>query len=325
VGVQETEQGGLDGGEAQRRRVRDGVAAGVGAFTLWGLSPIYWKFLVQIGPFEVLAHRILWAMLFLGGWLAGRKRLGLVLGSLRDPKILRPLILSTLLIAVNWMLFIWAVSVDRVLDASLGYYLNPLMSVALGFFLLKESLSKPQWLAVALAALGVGYMTLSVDTFPWISLTLALSFAAYGYVRKIIPVESLDGLFVETLLTAPPALAFLLWLEWTGQGEFIGLDLIVMALLIFAGPVTLIPLLLFNLAARRVRLSTVGLTQYLAPTIQFFLAVYLYGEPFTTGHLITFALIWTGLVIYSVDGVVRDRRLRARRRLAAETAAHEAH
>ncbi len=288
-----------------------GAGAAIGAFTLWGISPAYWQLLLQVGAFEVLVHRIFWSAAFLGGIISSGKGFRPIAEQLRRPKVLRLLCISTVLIAINWLLFIWATMNGRVLDASLGYFINPLASVAIGAVLLGERLNRPQQVAVALAALGVGVLSFDLTTFPWISLTLAITFAFYGYVRKTVEIEAIEGLFVETVLVAPIAIGYWIWLEVTGTSHFISGGLWFTFLLVFAGPFTSIPLMLYNIAARRLRLASVGLAQYIAPSIHFILAVS-YGETITLRHLITFALIWAGLAIYTGDAIRQEAKLRRR-------------
>jgi chloramphenicol-sensitive protein RarD len=302
-------------GTEDRARTRAGAASAIGAFSLWGISPAYWRFFLQFGAFEVLVHRIIWAAIFLGGIIALREGFRPIIEQVKRPRVLKLLCISTVLIAINWLLFIWATMNGRVLDASLGYFMNPLANVAIGAWLLGERLNKPQMTAVALATIGVVILSTNISTIPWISLTLAITFAFYGYVRKTVEIEAIEGLFVETLLVTPIALGFFIWLEVTGNGNFFSNGFWFMLLLIFAGPFTSIPLVLYNIAARRLTLASLGITQYIAPTIHFILAVS-YGEAITTRHLITFGLIWAGLAIYTGDAIHRETKLRRRMRPA---------
>ena len=295
----------------ERARVRKGAAAAIGAFTAWGLSPIYWRLFIQFGAVEVLVHRILWSAVFLGGIIASRRGFRDIREQLKRPKVLRLLCISPVLIAINWMLFIWATMNDRVLDASLGYFMNPLVNVAIGAALLGERFNRLQMVAVGLAALGVINLSLDLTTFPWIPLTLAFTFAFYGYVRKTVEIEAVEGLFVETILVTPIALGFFIWLEVTGHGHFFSGGLLFTFLLVFAGPFTSVPLMLYNYAARRLRLTSIGIAQYIAPSIHFILAVS-YGETITARHLITFGLIWTALAIYTGDAIRQEAQLRRR-------------
>ncbi|MAW81610.1 MAG: protein RarD [Parvularcula sp.] len=290
--------------------VRLGLICGVFAYGLWGILPVYLKALVAVDPMEIVGHRILWSVPFGALILTFRKQWRETLKAFASPRMTMLLGFSAAVIAGNWLLYVWAVASEHILQASLGYYINPLMFVAAGVFVLKEKLNRAQITAVALAALGVCVLTFGAGVFPWVSLVLALSFTAYGYVRKMLDIGGMPGLFIETALLSPFALVFLIWFSQAqglafGQGD-IGMD----ALLILAGPVTVVPLLLFALAARRLRFSTLGFLQYIGPTGQFFLGLY-YGEPFTPYHAVCFGLIWTALAIFSLDAVRQNRRMRA--------------
>lgn len=302
---------GADPTPEERARTRVGAASAIGAFTLWGFSPAYWRLFLQFGALEVLVNRIIWSVVFLGILISTRGGFAPIIQQLKRHRVLRLLCISTVLIGINWLLFIWATMNDRVLDASLGYFINPLASVAIGAWLLGERLNRPQQVAVVFAVLGVLVLSTNLSTFPWISLTLATTFAFYGYVRKTVEIEALEGLFVETLLVTPIALGYFIWIAVTGQGHFITGGLMFTLLLVFAGPFTSIPLMLYNIAARRLRLASVGLAQYIAPSLHFVLAVS-YGETITTRHLITFGLIWTGLIIYTADAIRQETMLRRR-------------
>jgi chloramphenicol-sensitive protein RarD len=274
------------------------------AYGWWGLTPLYWRALVEVPALEILAHRVVWTLVLVSLllWLAGGWRD--VRQVLADPRRFAALALSGGLLAVNWLIFIWAVNSDQVLAASLGYYLNPLINVALGAVVLRERLARPQWLAVVIAAFGVGYMAFELRSLPWISVALAISFAIYGLIRKTVPVSSLGGLEVEMLVLAPLALGFVAWLELDGHGAFARLDLlgpVAGVLLVGSGVATALPLIWFASAARRLRLSTVGLFQYLAPSLNFVLAVALFGEAFTASHAVTFGCIWLACVLYAVS------------------------
>lgn len=283
---------------------RKGVALGLSAYLLWGFLPVYFKLLGEVLPTEVVAQRVLWSVLFLAGLIFARRRWSQLRAAIGNPKALRILALSALLIGANWLIYIWAIGAKHVLETSLGYFLNPLVNVVMGVVLLKERLTCAQGVAVALAAIGVSVLAVGASAGLWISLSLAGTFATYGLLRKIAPVESLEGLMVETMLLAPFAALYLLWLGARGDMSF-GTELDLSLLLALGGVVTAVPLLLFAAGARRLRYSTLGLLQYVAPTIQFLLAVLAYGEPLTTAHLICFALIWTGLAIYAADSLRR--------------------
>ncbi len=290
---------------------RLGAAYALGAFFLWGISPLYFKAVDQVPIFEVLAHRILWSVIFLFLLLTAGRRWALLRAALREPRTLTMLMLSTLVVSVNWFFFIWAIANDRVLESSLGYYINPLVNVLLGTIFLRERLTKWQMVAVGLAAIGVLNLTLQVGTLPWVSLLLASTFGIYGLIRKTIKVESVDGLFVETSIVLPLAVGYLVYLAINGQAAFGSLDLQTDLLLIAAGLVTAIPLIWFTSGARRLNYSTVGLFQYLAPTCQFLLAVLAFGEAFTWAHVVTFSCIWTALAIYSTQSWMVARRQRS--------------
>lgn len=287
-----------------------GVIYGASAYVTWGIIPIFWKFLEQVGEVgavEIVAHRIVWTLVFAVAALAIWQRLPRLWFALKNPRIVLALSLSALLIAVNWGLFIWAVTADRIIDTSLGYYINPLVSFVLGVVWLGERLTKLQLVAVGLAVLGVINQTVAVGYLPWISLALAFSFGFYGLIRKMVPVESLEGLTVEALLLAPLSLGYIVYLATAGAGAFLAQGISLDALLILAGPFTAIPLLLFAAGARLVRLSTMGFLQYLAPSISLLIAVFLYDEPFTQAHAVTFALIWSALALVTWEALRRDR------------------
>jgi len=289
-----------------------GAAMALVAYAMWGLLPIYWKLLQSVPALEVLAHRIVWSLGFIAALLWARKAWGKTVGALRDPKTRYWMLLSTSLIATNWGIFIWAVSVDRVTEASLGYYINPLLNVALARVFLGESLRPLQGLAVLLACVGVAYLTLARGSLPWISIVLAVSFAIYGLVRKRTPVGAVEGLAIETGLVTPLALLFLA-LQSPPFGRLVTDGPTIAALLVLSGIVTALPLLAFAGAARRLRYTTLGMVQYLAPTLQLGCAVLLYGEPFEAAHAVTFGLIWVAVALYLVD-LFRLRRANAAQR-----------
>jgi chloramphenicol-sensitive protein RarD len=282
---------------------RVGLAAAVSAYLLWGFLPIYLKMLAPAGPLEVLAHRALWALPTMAIALACVGRLRAALAQVARPAALGALAATALLIAVNWLIYIYAVQYGRVLEASLGYYINPLVSVALGVLVLRERLSLTGWIALGLAATGVVNQIVLVGEPPFISLALAFSFAAYGYLRKVAKVDAGPGLLAETALLAPFAIAGIVWFEATGSGHaFDGARLA--SLLVLAGPVTALPLFLFALGARRLPLVAIGILQFIAPSIQFAVAL-AYGETFTPAHAVTFAFVWAALVVFTRDLFVR--------------------
>ncbi|HEY8495176.1 MAG TPA: EamA family transporter RarD [Myxococcota bacterium] len=297
---------------ASRTEGAAGAVYALLAYTSWGLLPIYWKWLSAIPPLELLMHRIAGTALFAALLLTAARRWGEVGAIVRERRRLLPLLGSALLIAANWLIFIWAVQHGQIVATSLGYYLNPLANVALGLLLLRERLTRLQLLAVGIAAAGVAYVTHAAGGLPWISLALALSFALYGLIRKTVAAGSLAGLAVETALLAPAALAGIVVLEARGAGALgaaarLGAPRI--AGLLAAGVVTALPLLWFASAARRLRLATVGLFQYIAPTLALICAVTLYGEPFTRAHAVAFSCIWLALALYSFESLRLYRSL----------------
>jgi chloramphenicol-sensitive protein RarD len=287
-------------GDLVADRQRQGVIYGLAAYLCWGFFPLYFKAVHLVQPLEMVAHRICWSLAFLLLLIAGKGAWGDIKDLLAKPKSLAVLAVSTLLIATNWLVFIYAISVDEVLQSSLGYFINPLVSVLLGFIFLGERLERAQWVSIALAAGGVIYLAASYGSVPWISLILAASFGLYGLIRKALHVEPLVGLTVETLLLAPFALGYLIMLNQRGTGIFLANSTRLDLLIPMAGIVTAIPLLLFAAATKRLRLATVGFLQYITPTMHFLLAVAVFGETFTHTHLISFIFIWCGLAIYSL-------------------------
>ena len=277
------------------------------AFLFWGLSPIYFKLVGQVPADQVLAHRAVWSAVLLALLLTVMRRWANVRALFGDRRQLLILGATTLLISVNWFTFIWAIEAARVLEVSLGYYINPLVNVLLGMLFLRERLTLWQGAAVLLAAAGVLNLAIEAQGFPWVSLLLAFTFGIYGLLRKIAPVRPIEGLFVETTLMAPVALAYLVLLDSHGTGVFGRADLATDGLLLLAGLVTTLPLLWFASAARRLRLATVGFFQYIAPSCQILLAVFVYGEAFTTTHMVTFACIWAALAIYTASSLRRGK------------------
>ncbi len=278
-----------------------GVFHALGCFGVWGLFPIYFKLLDHIPALEVVAHRILWSLVVLLALILAQGHWQLFLAEFRNPRRLGFYLLTTLLISTNWLIYIWAVQHGRILEASLGYYINPLVNVLLGVLFLSERLNQRQWIAIALAALGVLILVIGYGVVPWIALSLALSFGSYGMLRKKAGHAATLGLGVETALLAPMALLFLIAQAVRGVGAFGAMDGRTDLLLIAAGLITVAPLLMFLEATRLLRLSTVGLIQYMTPTLQFLLAILLYREPFTAIHLAAFSCIWLALALYSRD------------------------
>ena len=287
-----------------------GLIYAASAFLIWGLSPLYWKALVAVPALEIIAHRVVWSFLFLMGLILLQGRWSEFAEILKSGRMLLTLMLTAILVSANWLLYIWAVNNNYMLQASLGYYINPLVNVVLGLLFLRERLRRPQILAVMLAAGGVLYLTVSYGEFPWISLTLALSFGLYGLIRKVAPVGALVGLAVETMLLSPPALTYLIHLNSQEADTILRVSLKLDLLLIGCAPLTAAPLLFFTLGAKRLYLSTLGLMQYIGPSGMFLLAIFHYNEPFSTTQVWTFAMIWAALVIYSTDSVIYYRRER---------------
>jgi len=285
-----------------------GLAAAVAAFLLWGLFPLYLKPLTGVPATQIMAHRIVWCCLLVFAWLAARGQLDAVRRALTEPSTRLRLMASAALISVNWLIYVWAVTHEHTVDASLGYFINPLLNVVLGVFVLNERLSRTQWIAVTLAAIGVVYLTIFMGRPPWIALALATSFGLYGLIRKVVAVEAVPGLAAETLLLAPFAAAFLLWSEAQGTGILGHTSTTVTALLLGSGLVTALPLALFAFGARLIPYSTLGLLQYIGPTLQFLIGVLVFHEPFPAARAVGFVLIWAGLAIYAADGLWRNRR-----------------
>jgi len=286
---------------------RTGIIFAASAYVIWGIIPVFWKQITEADAVEIVAHRIVWTLVFTLCILQVRGRLSHLWLALRDPKAVLALGVSSLLIAVNWGIFIWAVMSGRIMETSLGYYINPLVSFVLGVLVLKERLTDAQKVAIGLAVLGVANQTVALGFLPWVSLVLALSFGVYGLIRKTIHVESVEGLTVETILLLPLSAGYLVLLFTTGQNAFGQHGALNDFYLVLAGPLTAIPLLLFAAGARRIPLFMVGFLQYLAPSISLTIAVFLYDEAFTHAHAVTFALIWSALALVSWEAFRRER------------------
>jgi len=300
----------LDAVSSERR----GTLLGVAAYLSWGLFPLYWPLLEPAGAIEILCHRVVWSLAFVALLLLVRRSVkasgaqGTTRGLPRDRRRLRLLAVAAIVIAVNWGLYIWGVNHHHVVETSLGYFVNPLVTVALGVLVLGERLRHAQWVAVAIAAVGVVVLTIDAGRPPWIALTLALSFGTYGLVKAVVGVSPLEGLVVETSLLAPAALGYLLVIGATGDGTFTSHGTGHALLLAGAGPVTALPLLAFAGAAAAVPLTRLGLMQYLTPTLQFLIGVLVRHEPLGAGRLVGFALVWVALVVFTVDTATRHRR-----------------
>ncbi len=287
---------------------KHGIIYAIAAYGCWGLIPLYFKAVAGVAPLEVLAHRALWSFAMLAVMVAFLGRWSELGRELRSGKLLAMLGLSTLFIAANWLVFIYAVISGQVLQASLGYFINPLVNVILGVVFLRERLRPYQTLSILLALAGVLVLAGFVGEVPWIALALALTFGLYGLMRKIIPVDGLVSLTVETLAMTPVALAYISYLGATREGA--GSSLGTLGLLALSGPVTTVPLLFFGAAARQLRLSTMGILQYLSPTLQFLLAVVAFHEPFSTAQIVSFACIWTAIAVYTADSYRAARQTR---------------
>ncbi len=288
--------------------MRRGFTATVLAFAIWGVLPLYLHPLHQVSALQVIANRVVWSCIFVLGWMAIRGELATLRAALADRGVVWRLAITATLISTNWLVYVWAVLNGHVLDSSLGYFINPLVNVVLGVALLSERLSAAQWTAVALAAAGVAYLTVASGSLPWISLILALTFGFYGLIRKLVKVESLPSLGIETLLLLPFALVYLLWCEAAGTGAFGHAGPATTALLIGSGPVTAIALFLFAFGARLLPFSMVGILQYIAPTLQLACGVFAFHEPFSRTRGIGFAFIWAALLIYAGEGLWLSRR-----------------
>jgi chloramphenicol-sensitive protein RarD len=291
--------------ESDKRRTRTGVAYGLAAFTWWGCHVFYFKAVAHVASLEVLAHRIVWSTLLLVALLAARGRLRAAVASMKNARKLAAISVSTCLIAFNWFVFIWAVTHDRVLETSMGYFINPLVNVLLGFVFLRERFRLVQTFAILLATIAVTILWVHHGRVPAIALALAFSFALYGLIRKVVRVEGVVGLAAECLILTPVALGYLFYLERTGALAFTHVDRPTDGLLVAAGVITAVPLVWFVNAALRLRYATVGLMQYIGPTLVFIFAVFVFHEPFGGVQLVSFILIWTALALYTI-GSIRD-------------------
>ncbi len=295
--------------------LRLGFLSAFGAYLLWGGLPLYFRAIDHIAPEEILAHRILWGLPTALLFIAAATRWKELRGALTRRRI-GYLAISATLIAVNWLVYIWAVSVERVTEASLGYFINPLVSVLIGMVFFSETLRRAQWVAIAIAAIGVGVLTWELGRLPWVSLALCFSFATYGAVRKKVAVDSRVGFAIETAILFPVALIWLSWFQTTPSGSWLGdggWDWVALPLL---GPITAVPLILFALAAKRLKLATIGMMQYLTPTLQFLIAILVFREPFGLVDAIAFGFIWTALIIFTTDSVLGDRKAKRLARAA---------
>ncbi|KQY54969.1 EamA family transporter RarD [Lysobacter sp. Root494] len=293
---------------------RRGLWVAIASFVLWGLMPLYWHLLKTVPSLQIVAHRVVWSTLLVVAWLLWKNGRGWLRAALARPRAAWMLALSGALIGFNWSLYIWAVNAGHVVESSLGYFINPLLNVVLGVVFLHERLSRVKWLAVAFAAAGVAWLTVQFGQPPWIAICLALSFALYGLLRKLLAIDAVAGLGVESVYLFLPAIAVVAWGELHGQGGFLPLNGVdawgagADALLIFGGALTALPLIGFAFAVRRVPLSVVGLLQYIAPTLQFLTGVFVFHEAFDQQRLVGFVFIWVGLAIFASESVWRARR-----------------
>jgi chloramphenicol-sensitive protein RarD len=285
-----------------------GVIYAICAYFLWGILPVYWKLIQSVPAVEIIGHRMIWSFIFVllilhisGNWMVFKS-------SLRNGKNLLPFVLTALLLSVNWLTYVWAVNAGFIVETSLGYFINPLVSVLLGVVFLKERLRIWQWISVFLAGLGIGYLTWRYGSLPWIGLTLAFTFAFYGFIKKRAALNSTQGFTVETGVMFIPALVYILVIETSGRGAIGTQPLFTKSLLVFTGIVTGLPLLLFGAAAREINLSTLGFLQYIAPTLQLLIGVLVYGESFSRENLIGFGLIWLALILFSIDAAFSHRK-----------------
>ncbi len=281
-----------------------GLVAAVGAFMLWGMLPLYLKALSSAIPLEILCHRITWSTVFTILLLVFWKKSGNLLAVLKEKKIILRFVLTSLLLSLNWLTYIWAVNSGYIIESSLGYYINPLVNVLLGVLFLKERLHLSQWVAVFVVFLGVCYLTFGYGHFPWIAIVLAISFGLYGLLRKTASLPSLEGLCLETVILFIPAMLALIFIAVQGESDFIHQEFNGRLLLAGTGIITSLPLLLFGFAAQRMPLSTLGIVQYLAPSLQLAIGLFVYHEPFPKEQMIGFSLVWCGLLIYVVDSTL---------------------
>ncbi|MBE4582978.1 EamA family transporter RarD [Vibrio navarrensis] len=294
----------------EQQRARQGVLLAIGAYTMWGIAPIYFKSISSISALEILSHRVVWSFFLLAALLHFGRNWRTVSAVITNKSKMLYLVSTAILVGVNWLIFIWAVNANHMLDASLGYYINPLFNVLLGMIFLGERLRKLQWFAVALAACGVLVQLVMFGSVPIVAIALAMSFGVYGLLRKKVSVDAQTGLFIETLVMLPAAAIYLLFIASTPTSNLLDNPASLNILLVAAGVVTTLPLLCFTGAATRLKLSTLGFFQYIGPSLMFLLAVLIYGEAFTSDKAITFAFIWGALVLFSFDGLRNNRNVR---------------
>jgi len=289
-------------------RSRQGVFFAIAAYTMWGIAPVYFKWLETVPALEILSHRIIWSFILVLALILILRRGSRLKPVLQNKKQMLRLTVATCLLGGNWFLFIWAINNDHILDASLGYYINPLLNVAIGMAFFAERMRKMQLIAIALAATGVLIQIISFGSVPWVALTLACSFAIYGAIRKRLPIDSITGLWLETLILLPAVLIYMVFFASSNAADMTQNTWQINTLLIAAGVVTTAPLLCFTAAAQRIRYSTLGFFQYIGPSLMFILAVWVYGEPLAADKLVTFAIIWLALALYSIDTLLFQHR-----------------
>lgn len=290
------------------KRSRQGVLFAIAAYTMWGVAPIYFKLLQQVPALEILAHRIIWSFILVLLLIVGLRRWQRIKPVVTNKKQMLRLTIATFLLGGNWFLFIWAINNDHILDASLGYYINPLLNVAIGMVVFAERMRRMQLVAIALAVIGVLIQVISFGSVPWVALALACSFATYGAIRKRLPVDSMTGLWLETTILLPFMLIYVFFFANSGASDMTSNTWQLNLLLIAAGIVTTAPLLCFTAAAQRIRYATLGFFQYIGPSLMFILAVWVYAEPLAADKLVTFAIIWAALALYSLDTLFHQQR-----------------
>lgn len=288
-----------------------GILYAILAYVAWGVFPVYFHQVAAVPAMEVVAHRTLWSMVFVAVVLMARGQLAWVAQLRRQPRVVAAFLLSALLLSANWLIYVWAVHNHHVVDASLGYFILPLVNVAMGYVFLHERPRRAQWVALAVAAAGVVWLAVQTGNVPWIALALAVTFGFYGLLRKTAVLGALEGLALETALLAPLAVAWMAWWTWTGQAAWPSADAATLGWLAAAGPVTAVPLLLFAAGARRIPLATMGVLQYISPSLQFALGIWLFGETVAPARLAGFALIWLALALYTAEGALHRRRASA--------------
>ena len=287
-----------------------GILYGIGAYTLWGFFPIYWKLLHNVSAFQVIGHRISWSFIVLIGYIFVTKKWQGFRAEAFNTRTIAIYAVAGILLSINWLIYVWGVNADFIVETSLGYFINPLLSILMGVIFLRERLRPAQWIPVLIAAIGVGYLTFVYGRLPWIALSLAFSFGFYALVKKLAPLGSVYGLTLETVSVLPIALIYLSIVEMGGSAAFLHDGLTTDLLLLGAGIVTTIPLLMFASAAKQIPLTMVGILQYIAPTIQFLIGVFLYKEPFDHAHLIGFGIVWVALAIFWLENFLAQSRLK---------------